>query len=255
MSPTHDELLFAALIELADTTITDFDLMSLADRLVCACVEVLGIAAAGIMLADQDSSLRVFASTDEEARMLELLELQNNDGPCLEAFHTGRTVEGVDLSQHVGRWPSFAPAAMSAGINSAYAVPMRLRDQTIGALNLFLEGTEPFNRRDLGVARVMADMATIGIINNWSIRQQEVLAQQLQGALTSRVVIEQAKGVLAEREGLSMGKAFEYLRRAARSSRRPLSDVADDVVNGEGAVGSVGRSRRFEPVLDEEPGA
>jgi hypothetical protein len=144
---------------------------------------------------------------------------------------------------------------MSAGINSAYAVPMRLRDQTIGALNLFLEGTEPFNRRDLGVARVMADMATIGIINNWSIRQQEVLAQQLQGALTSRVVIEQAKGVLAEREGLSMGKAFEYLRRAARSSRRPLSDVADDVVNGEGAVGSVGRSRRFEPVLDEEPGA
>jgi transcriptional regulator with GAF, ATPase, and Fis domain len=253
VTPRHDELLFATLIELADTTVTGFDLMILADRLVNACVEVLGVTAAGIMLADQDSSLRVFASTNEESRMLELLELQNDDGPCLEAYRTGQTVDGVDLSQFVTRWPSFAPAAISAGITTAYAVPMRLRDQTIGALNLFLADTEPFGTHELDVARVMADMATIGIINNWSIRQQESLAQQLQGALSSRVVIEQAKGVLAEREGLSMGTAFEYLRRTARSSRRPLVDVAGDMVNGEGPVGAVGPSRRVEPVTESRP--
>ncbi len=187
--------------------------------------------------------------------MLELLEIQNNDGPCLEAFRTGRTVEGIDLALYVDKWPSFAPAALSAGIGTAYAVPMRLRDQTIGALNLFHTGTDPVGPHELDVARVMADMATIGIINNWSNRQQEVLTQQLQGALTSRVVIEQAKGVLAEREGLSMGKAFEYLRRIARSSRRPLADVASDMVNGEGAIGSLGRSRHYDPVEDEEPTA
>lgn len=238
MAPTHDELLFAILIELADTTVTGFDLMSLADRLVGACVEVLGLTAAGIMLADQQSSLRVFASTNEETRMLELLELQNNDGPCLEAFRTGRAIDGVDLSLFVLRWPSFAPAAMSAGINTAYAVPMRLRDQTIGALNLFHTGIQPLSPHQRDVARVMADMAAIGIINNWSIRQQEVLAQQLQGALTSRVIVEQAKGVLAERDGLSMGQAFEFLRRTARSSQRPIADIASDLVNRRGAGGA-----------------
>jgi len=253
MAPTHNEVLLATLIELADTTITGFDLMSLADRLVNACVEVLGVSAAGIMLADQSSSLRVFASTNEESRMLELLELQNNDGPCLEAFRTGRTIEGADLSQYVSRWPSFAPAAMAAGINTAYAVPMRLRDQIIGALNLFQTGTEPFSLHDLHVARVMTDMAAIGIINHWSIRQHEVLAQQLQSALTSRVIIEQAKGVLAEREGLSMGKAFEYLRRTARSSQRPIADVASDMVNGRRPIETMPRPRPLVELSDKGP--
>ncbi len=232
MAHTHDEVLFATLIELADTTVSGFDLISLADRLVGACVEVLGVTAAGIMLADQESALRVLASTNEEARMLELLEIQNNDGPCLEAFRTGRTVVGVDLSLHVGRWPSFAPAALAAGISTAYAVPMRLRDQVIGALNLFQVGTDAFGPHELDIARVLADMAAIGIINSWNIREQAVLAEQLQGALTSRVIIEQAKGVLAEREDISMGRAFDYLRSTARSSRRPIADVAGDIVHG-----------------------
>jgi transcriptional regulator with GAF, ATPase, and Fis domain len=240
MTSTHDEVLFATLIELADTTTTGFDLVNMADRLVGACVEVLGVSAAGIMLADQRRSLRVFASTDEETRMLELLELQNNDGPCLEAFRTGAPVAGVDLSQFTTQWPHFTAAARSAGINSAYALPMRLRDQTIGALNLFQSGTEPLSRHDLNVARVLADMAAIGIINHWSVRQQEVLAQQLQSALNTRVVIEQAKGVLAERQGLSMGQAFESLRSTARATRRPIADVAADTVQSRGlAQGSI----------------
>lgn len=230
MTSTHDEVLFATLIELADTTTTGFDLVSMADRLVGACVEVLGVKAAGIMLADQRRSLRVFASTNEETRMLELLELQNNDGPCLEAFHTGTVIAGVDLARLTTRWPHFAAAALAAGIKTAYAVPMRLRDQTIGALNLFRASTEPLSVHDMNVARVMADMAAIGIIKNWSIRQQEVLAQQLQSALNTRVIIEQAKGVLAEREGLSMGEAFEFLRSTARATQRPIAEVATEMV-------------------------
>jgi AmiR/NasT family two-component response regulator len=124
---------------------------------------------------------------------------------------------------------------MSAGITSAYAVPLRLRDKTIGALNLFQAGTRAFSLHELQVARVMADMATIGIINHWSIRQGEVLADQLQGALDSRVIIEQAKGVVAQRQGISMGEAFEYLRRSARSSHRPIADVATETVTQSGS--------------------
>ena len=239
MASTHDELLFAILIELADTAVSGFDLMSLADRLVGACVDVLGLTAAGIMLADQESALRVFASTNEETRMLELLELQNNAGPCLDAFRTGTADDGLDLSSYVVRWPSFDPAAISAGIQTAYAVPKRLRDQTIGALNLFHAKIQPLSPHERDVARVMADMAAIGIINNWSSHHQEVLAHQLQGALTTRVIIEQAKGVLAERDGLSMGQAFEFLRRTARSSQRPIADVALDTVNLRGTSDAV----------------
>lgn len=239
MTSTRDEVLFATLLELADTATNGFDLVSMADRLVGACVEVLGVTAAGIMLADQRKSLRVFASTNEETRMLELFELQNNDGPCLEAFGTGKQIAGVDLSQFTTRWPRFAAAAMSAGINTAYAVPMRLRDQTIGALNLFQSGTEPMSSHDLSVAKVMADMAAIGIINHWSIRQQEVLAQQLQSALNTRVTIEQAKGVVAERQGVSMSEAFEYLRSTARASRRPIAEVAVETVTGQGSVAAL----------------
>jgi len=162
--------------------------------------------------------------------MLELFELQNNDGPCLEAFRTGDLIEGVGLSRFTKRWPHFVVAAMAVGITNAYAVPLRLRDQTIGALNIFQASGTPFSPHDLQVARVMADMAAIGIINHWSIRQGEVLAEQLQSALDSRVIIEQAKGVVAERQGVSMGEAFEYLRRSARSSHRPIADVATEMV-------------------------
>ncbi len=232
MTSMNDEVLFATLIELADTTNTGFDLVNMTHRLVGACVEVLGVTAAGIMLADQRKSLRVFASSNEETRILELLEIQNNDGPCLEAFNTGIPIDGVDLSRHKDRWPRFAPAAIAAGFNTAFAVPMRLRDQTIGALNLFQAEIEQFSPHKVNVARVLADMAAIGIINHWSLRQQEVLAQQLQGALNTRVIIEQAKGVLAEREAITLGEAFEHLRSTGRSSRRPIAEVAIEIVNG-----------------------
>jgi GAF domain-containing protein len=166
--------------------------------------------------------------------MLGLLELQNNDGPGLDSFRTGKAVDGVDLSRFTTRWPHFVPAAMAAGLHTVHAVPMRLRDQTIGVLALGDAGLEPFSPRQADVARVLADMAAIGIINHWSLQQQDVLAHQLQSALNTRVIIEQAKGIVAERKGLSMGAAFEYLRSTARSSRRPIADVARDAVSQRG---------------------
>jgi GAF domain-containing protein len=234
MTIALDQVLFATLIELADTATTGYDLVGLGDRLVRACVEVLGVTTAAIMLADEHKTLRVFASTDEETRMLALFELQNNDGPGLDSFRTGNAVDGVDLSRFTARWPHFAPALMAAGFHTVHAVPMRLRDQTIGVLALGDTGIEPFSPHQTDVARVLADMAAIGIINHWSLQQQDVLGHQLQSALDTRVIIEQAKGILAERRGLSMRDAFEYLRSTARSSQRPIADVAGDVVSQRG---------------------
>ena len=136
----------------------------------------------------------------------------------------------MDLSRFTGRWPHFVAAATAARINTAYAVPLRLRDQMIGALNLFQSGTKALSLRDLQVARVLADMAAIGIIHHWSIRHGEVLTEQLQGALDTRVIIEQAKGIVAQRQGLSMGESFRYLLQLARSSHRPIADVAIETI-------------------------
>ena len=224
--------LFTKLVTLADTLVNGFDLLDMATDLVDSCVEFLPVRDAGIMLDDQRGSLRVLASTHEEARLLELFELQNNEGPCLEAFATGEVVAAPQLSSESVRWPTFVSEAASMGILGAYAVPMTLRDRRVGALNLFCDTTEGLTRAQLHVAEMLTTMATLGILNHWSLRRQEVLAEQLQLALNSRIVIEQAKGIIAERSNVEMGEAFDLLRRAARASRRTLDDVASDVTLG-----------------------
>jgi transcriptional regulator with GAF, ATPase, and Fis domain len=233
-----DKQLFARLVTLADTMVTGFDVVDLADRLVSSCLEFLPITSAGIMLDDQRGSLRVLASSSEETRLLELLELQNNEGPCLEAFSTGLLVAEADLAGAVQRWPAFTAAAGGQSILAAYALPMQLRDRTIGALNLFCTSDEGLDADDIQVAHMMTTMATLGILNHWSVRRTEVVAEQLQTALNSRIIIEQAKGVIAERSNVDMGRAFEMLRSAARSSQRPLSEVAEDVARGRKVLGA-----------------
>jgi ANTAR domain/GAF domain len=223
---------FDRLVTLADSLVSGFDLLELADQLVHDCVEFLPVRDAGIMLDDQRGSLRVLASTSEETRLLELLELQNDDGPCLEAFASSTTVSAPDLRASAGRWPGFEAEAAELGINGAYAVPMQLRDRTIGALNLFCATPVGLTEAEVRVAHVMATMATLGILNHWTVRRQEVLAEQLQHALGSRIVIEQAKGVIAERSQVDMGTAFGMLRSFARRSRRTLADVAGEVTQG-----------------------
>jgi ANTAR domain-containing protein/GAF domain-containing protein len=164
--------------------------------------------------------------------LLELFQLQNDQGPCLECFRTGRAVTATDLAGPALRWPRFAEAAARAGFRSVEALPMRLRDQVIGALNLFGAGPGRFDPADLRIGQALADVATIGLLHERNVRRRETVAEQLQGALNSRVVIEQAKGKLAERLSIDMDRAFKMLRDYARNSNQRLTDVARDFVDG-----------------------
>jgi GAF domain-containing protein len=193
-------------------------------------VRLLAASAAGVMLADPRGELRVAAASTEEAGLLELFQLQNDQGPCLECFRTGRPVTAADLAGSAPRWPRFAQAAAQAGFATVEALPMRLRDQVIGALNLFRAEPGPFETADLRIAQALADVATIGLLHERNVRRSETVAEQLQAALNSRVMIEQAKGKLAERYGIDMDRAFTMLRDYARNTNQHLTDVARDFV-------------------------
>jgi transcriptional regulator with GAF, ATPase, and Fis domain len=232
MSRDREQLLAETFVELADTLVAEFDVVDFLHGLADRCVELLGVDAAGLMLADQRGSLRVVASSSEQARLVELFQLQYEEGPCLECFHNGRPVAEPELAAAGQRWPMFAPAAIEAGFASVQALPMRLRDEVIGAMNLFMHAPGQLDENGLRVGQALADVATIGLLQERNLRHQEVLAEQLQGALNSRVAIEQAKGVLAERLHLDIGHAFELLRRQARIQNRRLAELAKAVATG-----------------------
>jgi hypothetical protein len=219
-------------VTLADTLVTSFDVVGLFDDLAGACVELLDVTAAGLMLADPAGRLRVMASSSERSRLLELLEIQNDEGPCLDCYRNGHAVVVGDLSGLDARWPTFSAEAARVGFGAVYALPMRLRAETIGALNLFHRRPQALTDAGIRLAQGLADVATIGILQQRAIQRGTDLAGQLQMALNSRLIIEQAKGVLAEREHLDMAAAFELLRRYARRSGRKLSEVATEVVSG-----------------------
>jgi hypothetical protein len=218
-------------VELADTLVADFDVIDFLQVVAGRCVELLDVAAAGLVLADGGGSLVTVAASDERARLLELFEIQNDEGPCRDCYRQAAAVVNVDLDGALERWPRFAPHAITAGFGSANALPLRLRNQVIGSLNLFHTSAAGLSGEQLRLAQALADAATIGILQQRTIHQGEVVAGQLQAALTSRVVIEQAKGVLAERLQISPDDAFQVLRSAARSRNRLLSDLADEVAN------------------------
>jgi GAF domain-containing protein len=233
ISRTREQVLADTFVMLADTLVDDYDIVELLDQLVAGCLELLGVAAAGLLLDDQQGNLVVVASSSEEARLLEVFQLQNNEGPCLECVSSGSVVASGHLSREHQRWPLFVPAALEAGFQSVAAVPMRLRAQTIGALNLFNPDVEPITEEDQRLARALADVATIGILQQRSVHHGHVIGDQLQHALNSRVIVEQAKGVLAERGNLSMTQAFELLRGHARRHNLKLTRVAESVVQGD----------------------
>ena len=183
------------------------------------------------MLSDQRGTLRVVSSSTEQAHLVELFQLQANEGPCLDCFNTSRQVTSPDLD-HEPRWPRFVAHAREAGYRAVYALPLRLRSETIGGLNLFGSAPGALSAHALRVGQALADVATIGILQERAVRRQEVLAEQLQAALNSRVIIEQAKGMLAERGQIDLAQAFTLLRKHARSHQLRLSDLARDVVNG-----------------------
>ena len=228
----REALLARTLVELADTLVDDFDVVELLTLLADRCVEVLDVAAAGLMLAAPEGDLRVVASSSEGMRLVELFELQSQEGPCPDCYRTGEPTLSEDLATQGEQWPQFGPVALEAGFKSVLALPMRLRGVTIGALNLFRADKGALDEADVVAARALADVATIGILQHRAALQAHVVVDQLNHALNSRIMIEQAKGVLAERAGLSMEVAFSWLRNHARSHNLLLIEVAQSVIGG-----------------------
>jgi GAF domain-containing protein len=227
------ENLVGAFVELADTLVDDFDVVELLQVLTNRSVELLGAAAVGLLLTDSKGALQVAVTSSEEARLLELYQLQSAEGPCLDCFRGGRQISVTDLGSASTRWPRFSPAAIAAGYRSVHAVPMRVRDEVIGVMNLFGdEAGQEVEPTRLPVAQALTDVATIALMQGQLVRRRETLAQQLQTALDTRVNIEQAKGLVAGRLHKEMDEAFELLRSFARRKNRRLADVAADVRGG-----------------------
>ena len=219
------------LVELADSLVADFDVVDLLTLLATRCVEVLDVGAAGIMLLSPEGDLRVMASSSEAMRVLELFELQSQEGPCLDCYRTGQPVH-QKLTEGDGGWPRFAAEALRAGFGSVHALPLRLRGTIIGALNLFHVDSAEMRPADVEAAQALADVATIAILSHRAGRESQLLNEQLTYALNSRIVIEQAKGMVAERLGLDMEHAFTTLRTYARNNNLRLADVAEHVIAG-----------------------
>jgi len=229
---TREADVVRSLVEMADTLVDDYDVVDLLTGLAGRCVTLLGASAAGVMLASPSGSLGLVASSSEAMRLLELFELQAQEGPCLDAFHTGERTEHEILVAGSGPWPSFTTAALKAGFQSAFALPLRWREMTLGALNLLSVSQEPMGDADKIVARAFADLAALSIVQHRASAEARRLNEQLSSALTSRVVIEQAKGVLSERAGVDLAEAFSRLRSYARSNNLRLTDVARAAVDG-----------------------
>ncbi|MFF5131477.1 ANTAR domain-containing protein [Streptomyces syringium] len=222
------------LVEAVDSLIDDFDLIDFLHRLASRCVELLDVDAVGVMIVDPHGELQVIAASDEHTRLLELFALQHEQGPCVECYHSGQAQLDIDLEspQVTAAFGPFAQRARAAGFRTTHAIPMRLRHQIIGALNLFHSRTARIAESDVQLAQALADVATIAILQQRTIEQGNVDKAQLQAALHSRVVIEQAKGVLAERWQVGLDEAFESLRSYARPRRLRLADLAQQVVQG-----------------------
>ena len=230
--PNRESMLAEAFVDLADSLVADFDVMDLTQRLVEDCVTLLNASAAGVLLIDQRGGMRVLASTSEKTRLLELFQVQVDRGPCVDCVRKGAPELVPDLEVDRQRWPQFATEALAQGFRSVHALPLRLRTEILGALNLFRTESGPMADHDIRAAQALADIATIAILQQRTISRGEVLAEQLQTALNSRVVIEQAKGVLAATGNLDMDHAYARLRNYARRRNLRLTPTAQAVATG-----------------------
>lgn len=229
----RERRLIETFVSLADVLVGDVDTDELLHLLGERCVELLDIDAAGVMLAMQPGQLHAVAATSRDMRQLEIFEVASAEGPSVAAYMNGRPETEHNLEGAASRWPSFVPRALELGFVAAHGFPLRLRDRTIGALNIFQsEGRSPLTDTDVRVAQGFADVATISLIQDELLHHTDTTVQQLTHALQSRVLIEQAKGALAERLGVPPHESFERLRKHARDHNRKLRDVADDVIEG-----------------------
>lgn len=231
MTTVSAERLAQIFVEVADTLVDEFDLIDFLHKLSVRVAGLVDASAVGILLADQRGHLRFMAASDENAKVVEILQAQSRQGPCPEAYRTGKPVVNTDIRTTASRWPQFAARAGAMGFSSVHAFPLRLRSQVIGAMNVFGQNVGGgFDAGDIQVVQALADVASIGLLQERAISRGEALAGQLQGALTTRIVIEQAKGALAQAGEVSVDVAFQILRTYARSNNRQLSAVAHAVV-------------------------
>lgn len=241
---TREQLLVETFVALADTLVDTFDVVEFLSLLSERCIELFDAEAAGVMLAAPGGTLTLVASSSERMRLIELFELQGDEGPCPDCFRTGEPVTEADLGT-TSRWPTFSAEALRVGFKAVNAVPLHLRDQVIGALNLFRNGAGSLPEDDLRAAQALADVATLSILQHRLSDEAHLLAEQLEGALHSRVVIEQAKGMLAERARVDVDEAFALLRRYARNHNRNLSHVARDTIVGTLATDALVEARSW----------
>ncbi|WP_144764953.1 GAF and ANTAR domain-containing protein [Curtobacterium sp. 9128] len=231
MARTREQQLVETFVTITDTLVSDYDLVDLLQSLVDNAAELFDAAAAGILLTNQRKELEVLASTSEGSSFMGLLQLETGEGPCVEAFATGQTVSVESPDQMQDRWPRFAAASAELGFASVHSVPLRLRDATIGSMNLFRLTTGALNDEDAIAVRALTDVATISILQHRTVEHADLVQTQLQHALSSRIAIEQAKGFLAHTHRVDLDTAFTLLRSYARAHQLRLADVARDVVN------------------------
>jgi ANTAR domain/GAF domain len=235
----REQLLTRVFVELADTLVADFDVIEFLHLLTERCVQLLEIDQAGLVLTDQSGGLRLVAASSEQTRLLEVFQLDHDEGPCRECHVTGRPVASADLAADRDRWPAFTEVAIRRGFAAVHSLPMRLRGQVIGALNLFQNAPGTLEPDSVALGQGFADIATIGLIGERAAREQTLLSQQLQTALNTRIVIEQAKGMVAERAQVSVDQAFTVMRRHARDHNRKLTDVAVAIAQGDLNLGGL----------------
>jgi GAF domain-containing protein len=228
----RESLLITTLVELADNLVDDFDVIDVLTVLSDRCVEAIDVDAAGVMLASPGGELQFVASSSESMRVLELFQIQADEGPCVDCFKDGRAIVNQALAVPDARWPRFTPLAIAQGFRSVHSLPMRLRGRTIGALNLFRTEPGPLDIDDVVVAQGLADVATIAILQHRTSLDARLLNDQLSNALNSRIIIEQAKGSVSQSTNCDMDQAFRRLRTHARNHNLGLTDLARSVVNG-----------------------
>lgn len=228
---SREHQISSAFVELVNQLVGDFDVIEMLTVLASRTVEMLDAQAAGILLADDHEHLRVMAASSEEIRLLEVFQVQNEQGPCLECYSTGEVVEASDLTTDE-RWPQFAAVSVDAGFLAVCAIPLRLGDRVLGGMGLFMDHPTQIDRDQVDLARALADVASIAIVQGEVARQSELVQGQLQRALESRVVIEQAKGMIAQRAKVDMDTAFSALRGYARSNGLQLTEVARGLTHG-----------------------
>lgn len=245
--PSRETRINTAFVAVADTLTTDFDVIDLLHTLVEQCTSILDTDAGGLMLVDGDGHLQLMTSTSEGADLVEVMQLAADSGPCIDCFTTGTAVSVPDIQRTDGKWPEFQKAAMQNGFFSAHATPLKLRGQVIGTMNLFAAKRGALTERDIAVAQALSDVATIGILQERVVREGNILAEQLHRALDSRILVEQAKGIVSHTLSLTMDEAFAVIRAHARNSNLTIRVVAAGISDRSISIESISAFERRKP--------